>query len=229
MKEEIERPGIKNLKRAEIFVGVAQLTGELNWFDSARTIIDKLINEYDADTSLTGYYRFDLYFWKIQMENGLGNSDSVDTYISNFSNSPTGQTSFGKRLSGHLRVAKAFSEDDFETAIRIEDPAIKFEKHSQILGRIGVSYFKAKKIGRAVEVLEEATTRIDYRTGENPVRDVWSQFYLAKAYEASGWKDKAIAQYEKFLHLMEDADDGILVHIEAKENLAKLKAAIQVK
>ena len=48
-------------------------------------------------------------------------------------------------------------------------------------------------------------------------------YWLGQAYEASGWNDKAIQQYEKLLEVWKDADEGLESVEDAKERLAKLK------
>jgi hypothetical protein len=47
---------------------------------------------------------------------------------------------------------------------------------------------------------------------------------LGLAYEKSGWKAKAIEQYEEFLDIWKNADPGIPEVEDAKERLAKLKS-----
>ena len=42
------------------------------------------------------------------------------------------------------------------------------------------------------------------------------------AYEASGWHDKAAAQYTEFLDIWKHADPGIAEVDDAKERLARL-------
>lgn len=51
-----------------------------------------------------------------------------------------------------------------------------------------------------------------------------SIFLLGQCYEASGWKTKAIAEYERFLDLYKNADPVFNEVKDAKERLAKLRA-----
>jgi hypothetical protein len=48
-------------------------------------------------------------------------------------------------------------------------------------------------------------------------------YQLGRAYEGSGWKNKAIAAYEEFLEIWKDADPGLKDVEDARERLSKLK------
>jgi cytochrome c-type biogenesis protein CcmH/NrfG len=48
-------------------------------------------------------------------------------------------------------------------------------------------------------------------------------YHLGVAYEESGWNNKAIEQYEKFLDVWKDADPWIEEAQDAKQRLTALK------
>jgi len=52
---------------------------------------------------------------------------------------------------------------------------------------------------------------------------ILAHYHLGTAYEAMGEKAKAVQQYETFLEIWSNADDGIKMIEDAKERLAKLK------
>ena len=52
---------------------------------------------------------------------------------------------------------------------------------------------------------------------------VKAYYHLGLAYQQSGWKDKAIDQYEQFLDIWKDADPWIDELEDAKRRLAALK------
>ena len=58
---------------------------------------------------------------------------------------------------------------------------------------------------------------------ENLVRLATDHYWLAQAYEASGWTSKAIEQYETFLDIWKNADEGLTSVKDAKARLARLK------
>jgi tetratricopeptide (TPR) repeat protein/predicted Ser/Thr protein kinase len=89
---------------------------------------------------------------------------------------------------------------------------------------LGLAYLEAGRLGEAVETFEASLT--DYseeRLNENPVHSVLVHYQLGRAYEESGWNNKAIAAYEEFLEIWKDADPGLKDVEDARERLAKLK------
>jgi len=85
------------------------------------------------------------------------------------------------------------------------------------------AYLKSGKLGEAVALLEKALKRYD---GYRAIFAIWAvkaHYFLGLAYEKSGWKKKAIEQYEEFLEIWKDADTGIYEVEDAKERLGKLK------
>jgi serine/threonine protein kinase/tetratricopeptide (TPR) repeat protein len=88
---------------------------------------------------------------------------------------------------------------------------------------LGTSYLGAGKLGDAVSTLEKANHVYDRTRGGTPDMGVLCHYQLGKAYEASGWTDKAIAQYETFLEIWKNADSGIREIEDAKMRLARLR------
>ncbi len=85
------------------------------------------------------------------------------------------------------------------------------------------AYFESGSLSDAVSVLEKALLRYDaVRAGET-FKGVMAYYLLALAYEKSGWKEKAIEQYEEFLDIWKNADPGIPEVADAKERLKRLK------
>jgi tetratricopeptide (TPR) repeat protein len=90
---------------------------------------------------------------------------------------------------------------------------------------LGLAYLEAGRLGAAVEDLEALLD--DYSEGRlnsSPVQSVLVYYQLGRAYEGSGWKNKAMAAYEEFLEIWKDADPGIDEVEDARARLAGLKA-----
>ncbi len=85
------------------------------------------------------------------------------------------------------------------------------------------AYLEAGRLGEAVTELEKTLSRYDERRPGYPIWAVKAYYLLGLAYERSGWKSKAIAQYEEFLDIWKNADAGISEVADAKERLKKLK------
>jgi tetratricopeptide (TPR) repeat protein len=95
--------------------------------------------------------------------------------------------------------------------------------HSPSLKLLGMSYIGAGQLGNAVPTLEKAVNIYDGSRTGCPGLGVLSYYLLGKAYEASGWTDKAITQYETFLEIWKDADPGIAEVEDARMRLARLR------
>jgi serine/threonine protein kinase/tetratricopeptide (TPR) repeat protein len=89
---------------------------------------------------------------------------------------------------------------------------------------LGMSYLGAGQLGNAVPTLEKAINIYDESRGGWPGLGVLCHYLLGKAYEASGWTNKAIKQYETFLDIWKNGDSGIVEIKDARERLARLKS-----
>lgn len=86
-------------------------------------------------------------------------------------------------------------------------------------------YLEAGRYDLAVTTLEQALSRYDNGRALSTIRAVKAYYLLGRAYEASGWNQRAIDQYEIFLKIWKDADQGITVVEDARRRLERLKAA----
>jgi tetratricopeptide (TPR) repeat protein len=90
---------------------------------------------------------------------------------------------------------------------------------------LGLILLDAGRLSEAVGEFEGMLSVYDEKRASAPIWSVKCHFYLAKAYEMSGWNDKAIEQYETFLDIWSEPDPDIPVVKEARERLANLKRA----
>jgi tetratricopeptide (TPR) repeat protein len=87
------------------------------------------------------------------------------------------------------------------------------------------TYLEAGRHDLAVSLMEKALLRYDLSRLLSTVRAVKTYYLLGMAYEASGWNEKAIEQYETFLEIWTDADPGIEAVKDARARLEGLRAA----
>ncbi len=85
------------------------------------------------------------------------------------------------------------------------------------------AYLESGKIGEAVAELEKAILRYDEKRAIYAIWSVKVYYLLGMAYEESGWNNKAIESYEKFLDIWKNADPGIKEVEDAKESVRKLR------
>jgi tetratricopeptide (TPR) repeat protein len=87
------------------------------------------------------------------------------------------------------------------------------------------AYLEADQLGEAVTEYENILMGYyEPNLGRSLFQIVKAHYYLGVAYENSGWVDKAIEQYETFLDIWKNADEGLESVEDAKERLARLKA-----
>jgi tetratricopeptide (TPR) repeat protein len=141
------------------------------------------------------------------------------------------------RIALYADDPEAVTQDDFTLLGQLEyargntDDALAFMEHSIAAGdpflhlRIITAemYIEAGRLGEAVDLLEAALTRYDIVRAMTPIWSVKAHYLLGLTYEGSGWKPKAIEQYETFLDIWKDADPGIPVVEDARRRLEGLK------
>jgi tetratricopeptide (TPR) repeat protein len=86
------------------------------------------------------------------------------------------------------------------------------------------AYLEQGKLAESVSAFENLLSRYDRVRTLNAIASVKAHFYLGQAYESSGWTDKAIEQYEIFLDIWKNADEGIEEIEDARERAETLKA-----
>ena len=85
-------------------------------------------------------------------------------------------------------------------------------------------YLGAGRIDDALKILEKIINRYELSRAYWPAKGVMTYYYLGRAYEEAGRYSDAIAQYETFLDIWKNADEGLKMVVDAKERLARLKA-----
>ncbi|MBN4072349.1 tetratricopeptide repeat protein [bacterium AH-315-F03] len=210
---------------------VGRLTGRTELFDSAYTMAEEYHLELLADTEL------DTLSLKSRLSSNSqrlatlaafrGEFDKAYKHLNEYSKS-TDTNAYMNRINMSLvRRIVEFEQGNYEKALEKLEWMVteNTEGVFPALYFVGVSYLSVGRVAEAVETLERASTRYDgIRFFVFPTESVLVHYELGKAYEASGWKKKAVEQYEKFLNIWRDADEGILALKDARERLAKLKS-----
>ena len=129
----------------------------------------------------------------------------------------------------------AMEEGKYEEAIKLFEETwwALYPNHGPVFD-YGIALFKAGRLYDAINEFERVTWWFyigngSFDLGRLPVSENWvtasvkAHYWLGRAYEEKGEKNKAKAEYEKFLEIWKDADPGIAEVEDAKERLAKLK------
>lgn len=95
--------------------------------------------------------------------------------------------------------------------------------HALFINSLATAYYQAGNLERAQKKYEKIKS---LTMGRIEFGDIYAESYymLGKIYQQKDWKGKAIENYEKFLNLWKDADHNIPHIIDAKKQLAALKA-----
>ncbi|MEE9442987.1 MAG: protein kinase [candidate division Zixibacteria bacterium] len=84
-------------------------------------------------------------------------------------------------------------------------------------------YLGAGRLDDAIAVSEKIINRYELSLADWPAQGVMIHYYLGQAYEKAGRTDDAIEQYETFLDIWKNADEGLPSVEDARARLARLK------
>ena len=126
-----------------------------------------------------------------------------------------------------LGCIELFTGNAQEAVTHLEQ-AVSESIETPFLGRLFLAraYLEAGRHGEAVSLLESVLNRYDEARAIRPIWSVRGHYYLALAYERSGWNRKAVEQYEEFLEIWNDADPALAEVDDARERLERLSHAL---
>jgi tetratricopeptide (TPR) repeat protein len=90
---------------------------------------------------------------------------------------------------------------------------------------LGRAYLEAGRLSEAAATFEKQLADYSYWRLYWGAWNVETHYYLGRAYEESGLKDRAVGQYDVFLDIWRNADPGIESLDDARERLARLRSA----
>jgi len=122
----------------------------------------------------------------------------------------------------HARVE--CEKGNFKNAVKYYEKKNRLEPSFENQFMIARCLLKNNKLADAVAMYEKAINRYDDSRVYNGIHAVTVHYWLALAYEKSGWIGKAIEQYDIFLDIWKDADPGINEIDDAEERLIRLKS-----
>jgi tetratricopeptide (TPR) repeat protein len=112
---------------------------------------------------------------------------------------------------------------DFDSAAVLYEKALDLDRDFNRLITLGSIYNELEKYDTALIILEEAMSKYDFGRYNLPAASVECHYYLGVAYEGTGRDDEAIAQYETFLDIWKNADEGLKSVEDARRRLAHLR------
>jgi tetratricopeptide (TPR) repeat protein len=124
------------------------------------------------------------------------------------------------------QIRNMYWEAEGELALARNDlkaAQVWFEKNKTNVYSLSYTYLQLGALDKAAEVLEKKLLCYDYGRFYTPILAAKAYYRLGIVYEMSGWKDKAIRNYEEFLDIWKDADPGLPEVADSRQRLAKLK------
>ena len=123
-----------------------------------------------------------------------------------------------KELFYHLKGMIYLEQDRFEVAVAEFQQALNLGplNHAYFRDALAGAYFKKGDLDKAVEAYNKV-----FAFNPNYAR---SHYMLGQVYEQQSKKREAIQEYEKFLGIWKDADEGMPLLKDAKDKFARLKS-----
>jgi serine/threonine protein kinase/Flp pilus assembly protein TadD len=152
----------------------------------------------------------------------IGNEDKSDSLLSALQSAIEALGSLQQYQFYFVKGQIEFVEGRYDTA------AFYFEKSDEAIPvfitrlMIARSYLEAGRLGDAVRMFEKSMQRHDANRAWYAADAVKGHYWMGLAYEESGWRDRAIRQYQIFLDIWKNADPGIDEIDDARERLARL-------
>jgi serine/threonine protein kinase/tetratricopeptide (TPR) repeat protein len=127
------------------------------------------------------------------------------------------------RAAGAIELKRG----DADSAVACLERAVELSSEPVFGSRylLAEAYLQSGKLGDAVKELESALSRYDEIRAHAPIYSVKAHYLIGFAYERSGWTDKAIEQYERFLDTWKEADPGIEAVNDANARLSRIRQA----
>jgi tetratricopeptide (TPR) repeat protein len=99
--------------------------------------------------------------------------------------------------------------------------AQRWDDHAVFFDALAMTYFKLGELDKAQKQYERIISLTEGRLHLGVIY-AKSYYMLGRVFEQKGWNGKAIEQYERFLDLWKDADEGFSEVEDAKERLVRL-------
>jgi tetratricopeptide (TPR) repeat protein len=132
---------------------------------------------------------------------------------------------FYNHLLGRVELAKENypgAIEYFEEALsHIPPGGVRIAGHGRFTDSLALAYYRSGQLEKARDVYERNASLLGLM--DSNVIFAKTFYMLGKVYEGLGNREKAIANFQKFLDLWKDADPGIVEVEDARKRLAGLK------
>jgi serine/threonine protein kinase/tetratricopeptide (TPR) repeat protein len=135
-----------------------------------------------------------------------------------------------KRVGNFYSGCIEFYRKNYESAIEHLETASEYlwdmggPAYFQRKYMLARAYLAAEKYNNSISLFEKLLSVYSVGRAFYSIWSVKMHYYLGIAYEKSGRTNKAIEQYEEFLEIWKDADEGLKSVEDAKERLTQLRS-----
>ena len=162
------------------------------------------------------------------LEDRLGHTAAADSImVERYKQIQSRDTaSIGNYYYGHLMLATQ-RDDKGQIRAYLDSLILRMPKPTHdFYGKAALAegYLALSQPADAIPLIEGLLGEFNDDNATNAPKYITLHYDLARAYEMSGWTDKAIAQYELFLALFDDPDPELKEIPDAKNRIAKLRA-----
>ena len=128
------------------------------------------------------------------------------------------------RFRDALRGRYALETGNYEAAADLLEKATPLRAYFPGRYQLALANLRAGRNARAVELFQDLLRGYTEQRFYNPIEAALLHYHAGLAFEASGWSDRAIEQYETLLFIWEDCDPGIPEKADAEARIARLNA-----
>ena len=176
-----------------------------------------------TDQYLANQWR--MYYVQFLSENGeLGKAQyMIEIMEQDIPGKPIRVKEYYWNARGYVELARGRPEDALSYFEKYFQDTIEFPTHFYIHYTLARTYLEQDMLAESVSAFENMLSCHNRTRALNAIASVKAHYYLGQAYQRSGWTDKAIEQYEIFLDIWKDADEGIEEVEDARSRLERLR------
>ena len=119
----------------------------------------------------------------------------------------------------------ALENGDYQTAAKLLDRATPRRRGFYAAYQLAIALYGAGRVAEAVELYEELLAGYTETRFYNGVDAAMVHYRAGLAYEASGWNDRALEQYQTLLAIWQDSSEGLEAKADAERRVAALTTA----
>jgi serine/threonine protein kinase/tetratricopeptide (TPR) repeat protein len=189
------------------------------WINKNPTVTPEVLDEQAVKDSLPYSMIYRIYY-DILKDDFATAADHLQDLIEH----DASEDRHDENLYAYVRWLAAFKSEDYAAAVEYGKKSLEYDSTFKARARLGISFVLNNQPEEAVEYLtiDDWDDFVEYV--DRPILFGLSHYYLGRAYEQSGWANKAAEMYEKFLDLWGDGDRDIDEVEDARARLAQLSA-----